>query len=187
MDLDYWEKRADEIFESWVEHCNEQKNGFDLELLDFMVEDWWCKHEQVIAVSQTMYNGQKRRWWICAKCGKGNQPKAKNAPKKFDVDMLPPQSLYRELEAGVASVKSSLFSRARKLKKQKYYAYLLTPEWFAKRDAVMRRDNATCQYCGKRATQVHHLTYDNIYNERMEDLVAICKPCHEKIHSYQVE
>ena len=30
--------------------------------------------------------------------------------------------------------------------------------------------------------QVHHLNYDNIPQEKSEDLIVICKQCHEYIH-----
>jgi len=68
-----------------------------------------------------------------------------------------------------------------------YHAYLATPEWRGRADAVLARDDRRCQACYPgctgRATQVHHRTYDNIYNEPLFDLVAVCKPCHERLHN----
>jgi len=46
----------------------------------------------------------------------------------------------------------------------------------------MARDNHMCQYCGGEATEVHHLTYENIGNEPLEDLIAICRLCHKDQH-----
>ena len=64
-----------------------------------------------------------------------------------------------------------------------YSDYLLSPEWAKRREKVLRRANGICEGCGEaRATQVHHKTYDHIYNEPLFDLVAICKACHESIH-----
>ena len=34
-----------------------------------------------------------------------------------------------------------------------------TKEWYAKRDAILLRDNHTCQMCGEPATQIHHINY----------------------------
>lgn len=68
--------------------------------------------------------------------------------------------------------------------KEKYPAYLQTQEWKIKREEVFRRDNYLCQFCHHySATQVHHLSYDNIFNEPLEDLVAICRTCHDKHHN----
>lgn len=65
----------------------------------------------------------------------------------------------------------------------KYYAYLGSDTWKQKRKLVFERDNNLCQICKKEtATEVHHLTYQNIYNEPIEDLIAICYECHKKKH-----
>jgi hypothetical protein len=60
-------------------------------------------------------------------------------------------------------------------------AYLKSPEWAAKRKAVLRR-NPICQACGFRAAvQAHHLTYKHWRNEPLFELVAVCVRCHAKI------
>ncbi|WP_124558728.1 HNH endonuclease [Pedobacter sp. KBW01] len=65
----------------------------------------------------------------------------------------------------------------------KYNEYLKTPEWKVKRDKVLKRDNYICQGClENKATQVHHITYQNIYNEPLFDLVSVCDACHHNIH-----
>jgi 5-methylcytosine-specific restriction endonuclease McrA len=64
-----------------------------------------------------------------------------------------------------------------------YNAYLLTPDWRARRLAVLRRANGTCEGCGQQAaTQVHHLTYERIGCEMLFDLVALCDACHHALH-----
>ena len=65
--------------------------------------------------------------------------------------------------------------------REEYAAYLRTPGWKDKASKVMRRDGRICR-CGDRADHVHHLTYERIGDERLTDLVAICDPCHAKIH-----
>lgn len=66
----------------------------------------------------------------------------------------------------------------------KYLKYLRSPEWKAKRKLALERDNHKCQKCKiKTAEQVHHLTYDNLENEKLEDLMSVCRECHEKIHN----
>jgi 5-methylcytosine-specific restriction endonuclease McrA len=65
----------------------------------------------------------------------------------------------------------------------RYHAYLETPQWREKSQLVISRAGGVCQGCGKaRATQAHHLTYEHIGNELLWELVAVCRPCHERAH-----
>ena len=74
----------------------------------------------------------------------------------------------------------------------RYSAYLLTPVWWAKRAHVLRRAAGRCEGCGdERATQVHHRRYPQgvlpgspewIAQEKLFNLVAICRDCHEHVH-----
>ena len=66
----------------------------------------------------------------------------------------------------------------------KYISYLSSPEWKDKRELVFKRDNNICQLCkSKSADQVHHLIYDNLYNEPLEDLISVCYDCHFAYHN----
>lgn len=78
---------------------------------------------------------------------------------------------------------------------KQYYAYLKSPAWQAKKRACIERskqnansDNmfGVCERCGYRPwkpiLQVHHLTYERIFNEDLEDLILICPRCHKQLH-----
>lgn len=68
---------------------------------------------------------------------------------------------------------------------QKYDEYLATPAWEARRAAVMKRSAGLCEGCRERpATQVHHLTYEHVFDEFLWELVAICNSCHKRIHPH---
>ena len=72
----------------------------------------------------------------------------------------------------------------RQAHRERYRAYLLTPQWREKRELVIRHADGLCQGCGiQPAEQVHHLTYQNIGNEFLWELRAVCKDCHERVHS----
>ena len=61
--------------------------------------------------------------------------------------------------------------------------YLQSEAWQRKRYLVLRRDHWRCVYCGRRATQVHHLKYaKNIGREPIDWLVSICDECHKARH-----
>jgi hypothetical protein len=66
-----------------------------------------------------------------------------------------------------------------------YNIYMESPEWGTIRAKVMQRDRNVCRAdlfgCARFATQVHHLTYDHLFNEPLFDLIAICAPCHARL------
>ena len=64
-----------------------------------------------------------------------------------------------------------------------------TPEWRAKRAAILNRDNYKCQMCGESATQIHHINYkdenwhkvgNEIWRSPKSYLVSLCATCHKK-------
>ena len=64
-----------------------------------------------------------------------------------------------------------------------YQTYLRSPEWKTKRKEKLE----SCQYkceceggCYREATQIHHLHYDTLGSENLEDLQALCAKCHMK-------
>lgn len=68
-------------------------------------------------------------------------------------------------------------------RKEKYHDYLASAEWKEKANRVKKRANFICEGClENKATEVHHLTYENLYDEFMFELMALCSRCHRKIH-----
>lgn len=63
-----------------------------------------------------------------------------------------------------------------------YAGYMASAEWYARRLAVLKRDGNKCQGCGADAEQVHHLTYERVGREQLEDLVSVCERCHRFLH-----
>lgn len=67
--------------------------------------------------------------------------------------------------------------------RKKYKAYLCSREWAERREAVRERSGDICERCEVLPQDaVHHLTYENKYDEPLKDLQAICTPCHEFTH-----
>ncbi len=61
--------------------------------------------------------------------------------------------------------------------------YMLSEEWQELRTLVFTRDNHTCQSCGSQSSlNCHHVTYINLNNENLEDLITLCKSCHQYQH-----
>ena len=64
--------------------------------------------------------------------------------------------------------------------KGKYHSYLTSREWKIKRAAVKKRAKNVCERCKAAPLYaVHHLTYERLYSEPLEDLQGLCDPCHQ--------
>jgi len=101
----------------------------------------------------------------------------KNGCQKYDYEF---QSLKRSEIYEIARRKSN---EEYELKRSEYHEYLQSEEWKKIRIERLEHDEYVCQLCGEEANTAHHLNYENIYHETIEDLVSVCKPCHDYIHS----
>ena len=58
-------------------------------------------------------------------------------------------------------------------------------EYSSRREAVLHRDNYTCQCCGKKHTrlEVHHIIFRSLCGTDDEcNLITLCEKCHKLIH-----
>ena len=92
---------------------------------------------------------------------------------------------------GIAAIIAVGINQAMKQKQRKrlrtmpYREYLQTMEWQqrahkARVRAKFRCENPECR--SQARLDVHHLTYERRGAERPSDLMALCRPCHEKQH-----
>ncbi|MFA5636906.1 MAG: HNH endonuclease [Anaerovoracaceae bacterium] len=64
-----------------------------------------------------------------------------------------------------------------------YKAYLQSDEWKRIRTRIRRRARGRCERCGVNVRDdIHHTTYERVGDERLEDLVAVCRHCHRYLH-----
>ena len=62
----------------------------------------------------------------------------------------------------------------------KYLAYLDSPEWKARRAALIEKAGGRCAVCdGGGVLQAHHKTYANLGHEEDGDLIVLCVGCHK--------
>jgi len=72
--------------------------------------------------------------------------------------------------------------------REKYHAYLASPNWAWRRQAVIERCDNVCERCHKRPVyHIHHKTYARQYAELIEDLEGLCEPCHTAEHCLTTE
>lgn len=72
--------------------------------------------------------------------------------------------------------------------------YLFSSHWREFRESVLKAQRERlgrniCERCPKDANekaesdlQVHHLTYERLGKERIEDVEILCRGCHDEIH-----
>ena len=74
-------------------------------------------------------------------------------------------------------------TEARKQRQREYRRYLRTEGWKERRKVALDRAGGFCEDCGARGNlDVHHRTYVRKGAERPEDLVALCRECHDERH-----
>ena len=72
--------------------------------------------------------------------------------------------------------------------KERYHEYLQSNDWKQLRQLKLFEAKGRCQLCNspKKPLNVHHRTYDRVFNELPEDLIVLCEQCHKKFHDIKV-
>ncbi len=82
-----------------------------------------------------------------------------------------------------------LFTAIRTVARREDYTYLyrrffklyqMSPYWKKKRREIIKRQNGICFDCNDKIKEIHHKSYRNVGNEPWEDLMGLCRDCHEK-------
>ncbi len=135
--------------------------------------------------------------WVRREACKNCKSLVGGTKKKGDgFDNLPflTQAAYLEYQSGKENSYEKLKAYIQDLSNQwridnhnqwweNYSAYLKTDQWKHKRQQVLERENFLCQGCHyAKAVHVHHTTYDNLGDELLFQLVALCVQCHSKLH-----
>jgi len=66
-----------------------------------------------------------------------------------------------------------------KNKKNNYINYLRSPKWKRFRKQVFLEKGRICK-CGRRATEIAHKNYKQIYKERIKDVDPSCSICNRE-------
>lgn len=78
--------------------------------------------------------------------------------------------------------------RIRRLRQMPYASYLQTRHWARMRRRALERAHFRCEGCPTRSRvlDVHHLTYARLGCELPDDLMVLCRPCHDFEHNWDV-
>lgn len=64
-----------------------------------------------------------------------------------------------------------------------YEDYIKSDEWKKRREWALYFWEYRCSLCfSEDDLQVHHRTYQRLGNENLNDLIVLCKSCHERFH-----
>ncbi len=64
-----------------------------------------------------------------------------------------------------------------------YQGYLQSKHWKEFRLIALKHHGDKCCKCGgDYKISVHHLNYDNVGNESVDDVIVVCDNCHKEIH-----
>ncbi|SMB96314.1 Resolvase, N terminal domain [Thermanaeromonas toyohensis ToBE] len=67
---------------------------------------------------------------------------------------------------------------------EEYEEYLKSEKWQEFRKAVIEHYGYQCVLCGeKKGLEVHHLHYETLGCECVDDVVVLCRDCHVRVHS----
>ena len=103
---------------------------------------------------------------------KDSKPKQKYKPRKHYLNDLDIPDQYRDTD----------FSR------DTYVEHLMSDKWKQTKLTRLLIDDFKCQQCNKPITaetsHCHHITYQNLGDEGMKDVVSVCPQCHNDIHEF---
>jgi hypothetical protein len=154
---------------------------------------WRCDHAETQLCVREAADGRMTYWRQCLECGRpaGKQiRKSKVGPNPERLPLFDDQ-LQQEWSQRKRAEWDQLYAAKREQDQaawfRGYSQYLQSDDWHEKRALVLKRDNRICQGCLLApADHVHHLTYARVGDELLFDLVAICRPCHQKAHPNKV-
>ena len=176
---------------NWEDWCRE------LDLLNCNGEHEWEYRYHITE------NGRINLYSQCSSCGKrhgnGSSLKHDTVPnlkekinlgeiKKYDLELLNKNSPTYEKYHAYRTLKQQESLNIEKANRTEFYNnYIKSDKWKAIRLKVLKRDNNLCQACLEAPAQdVHHLTYCNIGDELMYELLSVCRDCHfNRIHKHR--
>lgn len=63
-----------------------------------------------------------------------------------------------------------------------YKEYIKSYKWKKRKKEYIKKFWDKCWVCENEWKQLHHRTYKNLWNEKDEDLILLCRRCHHKLH-----
>lgn len=69
------------------------------------------------------------------------------------------------------------------MEKVNYKKYITSNKWISLRRIIKEYNYYNCQLCGHpNSLEVHHMTYARLGHEHPDDLITLCRDCHQLAH-----
>lgn len=152
-----------------------------------------CTTHDSLLVRKKATNGSMLLTYQCRDCGQIDYAKTGRGPwvakpATVDLESLPEwndEVQRRSVEAVRLQAEAQRAERDEAWWRE-YHDYLESRAWRQKRARVLERDGHLCQGClDAVATDIHHMTYDRLFNELLCDLVSLCPDCHQLCHPHK--
>jgi 5-methylcytosine-specific restriction endonuclease McrA len=168
----FFEEEKMTPLEIWLQGNNPQSRYW---------KEWEHSCESGGVVQRVLANGAKTYVEQCQICGKSIK-----VWKKQDIQ-TPYVGVWKDsLVTEWREAQKRVDEAARQERRKEYHSYLQSQAWKDKRAKVLARAKNLCEGCAEKpATEVHHLTYANVGNELLFELVALCSGCHSRSHASQ--
>lgn len=150
-----------------------------------------CEHQNAVIVQLQTSNGGVQYKWRCSHCGFKLSTALAHAKvnPQFLTDLPPEhfdeieQRYFTQRTAHLDKLASDAAERCQEPRRAEYAAYRRTPRWKALCAKVRRRAAGVCEGCLEAPVyDVHHTSYKHLYNEFAFELIALCRPCHDRWH-----
>jgi len=143
-----------------------------------------CTHPVTEVRYKRFVNGTKHLCTQCLTCGKRLGEWLGQDGLDMATVALFDEALAEAYRRAQARQNQARIQRERRERHEEYERYLSESEnWYEIRQLVLKRDDYKCQACLlETAGDVHHKSYQHLYDEICFDLVSVCRPCHKKIH-----
>lgn len=148
-----------------------------------VVVEFTCDHDNTEVRRRTVKGGAVQYVAQCVRCGATVGTAI--AKHRLNVATIPPydEAMFQAFLDARAEAMRAVHAREKEKRRAGYAEYLRSPEWRQRRAKVISRCNNTCEGCGEAAVDhVHHLTYDNVGQELLFQLVGLCNSCHHTAH-----
>ena len=153
-----------------------------IDLNDYVNSTSYCLNHDMVFVKRTKTNGTPLVNKQCLQCGERDSKAYKVDKSNYDTLPTFDENLLNQFYVKQAKTRQEEQELKKKEWFESYNQYLKTDDWQLKRRKVLIRDKFTCQYClEKEAVEVHHLTYQHVFNEPLFELVSVCFTCHQLI------
>ena len=117
--------------------------------------------------------------WALSQCGATTAKATPRAPVEVITTLKTEEAALAECNKRITSGYSPLGKEHPKVND-----YMESEEWDEKRRETLRRAGYCCRHCGITGVplDVHHETYERYGDEKLSDLTALCRDCHNEKH-----